>query len=345
MSPSLRALAVSLLLLAAAAPARAQWEVVEPGGDTACSDGSPFRFFVHPGDPGKLLVEFEGGGACWNDETCASAIYTRRIATDPEQARRLGLLVGMYDRSNPRNPFRDWTHVYIPYCTGDLHWGNAVRTYQGPAGPYTVHHRGAANASVALAWVSENVPPPSQLFVTGCSAGGYGAILWAPRLMARYPAATAAHLSDSAAGVVPPGFFAVPLANWDPSAAWPSEIPGLDLGSLDAARFTLADFYTAVATHHPGAAFGQFNALADSTQVFFYGLTGGSPVASEWSAGMVSSVEAIKGANPNFFAYLAPGAQHCIINAPSFYTTTVGGTSFVDWIARLAGGGRPGHVP
>ncbi len=226
---STKALRAALFLVLAAAPAGAQWQTIEPGGDTVCSDGTPYRFFVHPGDPGRLLVEFEGGGGCWSAETCAMEIYTRRVTTDPELARRLGLLVGIYDRGNPENPFREWTHVYIPYCTGDLHWGNSARVYAGASGTYTIQHKGAVNAAAALRWASENVPAPGQVAVAGCSAGGYGSILWAPALMSRYSGASVVHLSDSAAGVVPPGFFTTVLASWDVSAVWPKDIPPLAL--------------------------------------------------------------------------------------------------------------------
>ena len=41
------------------------WNVIEPAGDTVCSDFSPYRFFVRPGDKDKLMVFFQGGGACW----------------------------------------------------------------------------------------------------------------------------------------------------------------------------------------------------------------------------------------------------------------------------------------
>ena len=36
---------------------------------------------------------------------------------------------GFYDHDNAENPFKDWYHVIIPYCTGDIHWGDAVTTY------------------------------------------------------------------------------------------------------------------------------------------------------------------------------------------------------------------------
>lgn len=331
--------------VALSVPAAAQWVAVEPGGATVCSDGSPYRFFVHPGEPTRLLLEFEGGGGCWNDTTCTSDVYTRRITVDPEAARQQGLLVGIYDRGNPANPFRDWTHVYVPYCTGDLHWGDTERTYTGPLGPRSVQHRGAVNARAALAWAFENVAAPSDVFVTGCSAGGYGSIFWAPYVLARYPGASFAHLSDSAAGVVPAGFFDTLLPAWGVAGAWPAFVPGLDLEAMDTSGLTLGHLYGAVAAHHPLAAFAQFNTSFDSTQVFFYSLArNGFATPAEWNALLTQSIEGMKG-TPNFFAYTAPGSQHCVINRPEMYTTAVGGVPFVDWMRRLQEGRAPGHVP
>ena len=312
-----------------------------------CSDGSPYRFFVHPGDPARLLVEFEGGGGCWSAETCAMEIYTRRITTDPELARRLGLLVGIYDRGNPENPFREWTHVYIPYCTGDLHWGNATRVYAGAAGTYTIQHKGAVNAAAALRWASENVPAPGQVAVAGCSAGGYGSILWAPAIMARYSGASVVQLSDSAAGVVPPGFFTTVLASWDVSAAWPKDIPPLALETLDPARLTLADLYTGIAGHYPLSTFSQFNALTDSTQIFFYGLTRGQHGDRRRLVGPDAGVgrRRSRARTPTSPPTPRPARSTASSTAPSFYTTTVNGVRLVDWVGGLVSGPPPASVP
>ena len=343
---SVKALARMLCCLLLAPVASAQWQTLEPGGETACSDGSPYRFFVHPGDPAKLLVEFEGGGACWSALTCQLDVYTRRITTDPESARQQGQLQGIYDRSNPENPFRDFTHVYVPYCTGDLHWGNVTQNYPGAQGPYTIRHKGAVNAAAALSWASSNVIAPQKLAVAGCSAGGYGATLWAAQLLARYPGASAVQLSDSAAGVAPPAFFQTLVPAWNVAAAWPSFIPSLALDRLDPARFTLADLYSGVAGYYPLAAFSQFNTLQDSTQTFFYSLTKGEiATPQEWSSRMQEQLAVIRAANANFSSYLAPGTQHCVINRPEFYTTQVGGVRLSEWVARLLATGRPGSVP
>ena len=44
---------------------------VDPGGRTGCSEeGEPYRFFVKGGDPSRVHIYFEGGGACWSWMTC-----------------------------------------------------------------------------------------------------------------------------------------------------------------------------------------------------------------------------------------------------------------------------------
>lgn len=203
------------------------WNELRPGGAAACSRGQPFGFFVRPplgagavsGAPAvaRVLVEFEGGGACWDARTC------RPNPSSPFKAdvgfTRLGIeaanggaalpggfgaaaLSGVYDGGNPANPFpaADWMHVYVPYCTGDLHWGNATRAY-GPG--VTVLHRGAVNAGAAVGWVVREVAVAgvAQVVVTGCSAGGYGAAMWGAHLAAAYP--TAKFLQVSAGAPLP----------------------------------------------------------------------------------------------------------------------------------------------
>lgn len=341
---------VGFLALSLLAPpsALAQWETVVPAGDTICSDGSPYRFFVHRGDPAKLLIEFEGGGACWSGSTCEADVYNKRVISDPEVARQTGQLQGIYDRTNPANPVRDFTHVYIPYCTGDLHWGNAATTYTGSNGaPLSIQHKGAVNASSALNWAAENVAAPGQVVVAGCSAGGYGAAVWSAKIARAYPGARFVQLADSAAGVVPDGFFGTTLTNWNVAAAWPDFIPDLALDRVDPMTLTLPRLYTSVATFFPTASFSQFNTRSDLVQTFFYSLAKGTISPSDgadWSARMVGNVEEISAGNPNFRAYLAPGIEHCVINRASFFTQSVGGVKFSDWVNALLQGADPGQV-
>jgi len=77
----------------------AGWTKIEPGGDTTCSQGAPYFYWVHPGTVNRLVVYFSGGGACWNDFTCSDpgAYYfdTADDSGDPDQA------AGIFDLDNP----------------------------------------------------------------------------------------------------------------------------------------------------------------------------------------------------------------------------------------------------
>ena len=110
------------------------WQTVYPGGETICSRGDPYRFYYRHGDPKKLVVYFQGGGACWNQFTCsvADAIFSDKVY-EPEDLNTLAdslFNVGIFDTSAD-GLFKDWSIVYVPYCTGDVHWGNATVEYTG----------------------------------------------------------------------------------------------------------------------------------------------------------------------------------------------------------------------
>jgi len=65
------------------------WNIIEPGGDTVCSDGTPYKFFVRPGAADKLMVYFQGGGACWTGVTCdpdlTPTYYVNLEKADPDR--------------------------------------------------------------------------------------------------------------------------------------------------------------------------------------------------------------------------------------------------------------------
>ena len=67
-------------------PAAGELVTVEPGGEAICSRGTPYRFFAVGGDPRRLVLDFQGGGACWSAPTCsvAEAIFSAEAATTDE---------------------------------------------------------------------------------------------------------------------------------------------------------------------------------------------------------------------------------------------------------------------
>ena len=188
-----RKLAVAFALGASATWATAgyfQWETVElpTSSGAACGDGTPYRFFVNRTFLTKdTVVSFEGGGGCWEQDTCLGKAPLG--ATNPNgipsnymtsaTMAALGLVTPFTSRINPLQTTRTqaWNMVYLPYCTGDTHTGSAVRVYgdSNPASPRVQYHKGYINAQVAAQWIRNNMGRPKQLLVTGFSAGGVGA--------------------------------------------------------------------------------------------------------------------------------------------------------------------------
>jgi hypothetical protein len=154
----------------------------EPGnevsyeGDTLipqCQDSSAFTFFAKRGSVNKLLMYYYGGGACWDTLTCVLRRCTQNANPNPPG---LGGW-GFGDLTNPDNPFKDWHVVRVPYCGCDVHLGDNAVDYP-PVPPFFpqgkhVEHRGYDNAKLAEKWAREHFLNPTDMFVTGSSAGSY----------------------------------------------------------------------------------------------------------------------------------------------------------------------------
>lgn len=316
-----------------------------PGGGTICSRGTEFAYFVKQGDPKRVVVDFQGGGACWDEFTCsvADAIFQPDIENIRAGVRG-GYAKGIYDQGNGDNPFKGWTHVIVPYCTGDVHWGDNTQIYApGQDSEVTIHHRGGLNSQTALDWVYENIPTPDTAVVTGCSAGGYGSIVWGAHVMEHYPEARVVQLADSAAGIITDTFFEEAFPSWQIQKAFPTWISALEAGLDDPRSLNLAKIYGAIGNHYPDRIVAQYNTAFDDNQTFYFQALGGGD-ANEWSANMATMVEEAESLAPNFHAYIAPGERHCILPFDEFYETEVGGVRLPDWVRSLIEDDEPGSI-
>lgn len=321
------------------------WNEIDPGGDTICSRGDPYAFFVRPGTSNKVIVDFIGGGACWDATTCglADAIFeptvdSVRAAVEANQPE------GFYDHDNPDNPFGDYWHVVVPYCTGDIHWGNAVTTYNaGQANEVTINHKGAVNARAVLDYVYANFSAPEQILVTGCSAGSYGSALWAAHVMQHYPESKVLQFGDSGAGIITDTFFTMSFPSWKAEQAFPAFIPALDPAKVDIQGMALPDLYVGIADFFPGQSMSQYDTIRDENQLFYYQAMGGGPV-EEWTAKMLASLDDIQSRADNFSDFVPPGEQHCILPYANFYTVEANGVKLTDFLRDRAAGKPPASV-
>lgn len=313
-----------------------EFSFLKPGGETICATGSEYGFAVRPGDPTKVVIEFEGGGACFNDFTCShpyskgaeSAVFKDFASAESYAGADQ---VGLRDHGNTDNPVKGWTHIIVPYCSADVHWGDKETTY----GENTIQHRGAKNTKSVMDYVFAQVAAPKQVFVTGCSAGGYGSIYHTPEVRAHYSNAKVSHFSDSAAGVFPETYFPILRDTWGFQSTFPTAI-----GSADDFK-TLAYLYQGIGAKYPDTLLSQYNVIGDTTQSTFLALMGGSG----WSDGMLANVGELVNTMPNNFrTYLSPGSVHCIIEKDEMYSKTVGGTKLTDWMKAVVADEKPANV-
>jgi hypothetical protein len=308
------------------------WEEIKPGGLSTCARGAEFSFFFRPADSDKLVIDFMGGGACWNDTTCKKSTATFTDSVDYVRDAYKKGLEGIYNHSLANNPVKDWNHVVIPYCTGDLHWGNNESTYHRSNGEaFTIMHRGAENVKAVLAWVQNKFLSPQKILMTGCSAGSYASIFWTPKVKEMYMGAEVIQLGDSGAGVLTRDFQTAAFPLWKPELAAPSWIPELDPRTQDWTKLSVPKLYRIVGKFYPEVRLAQYNTIDDSSQIFFYELMGG--LAWDWSPNLVKGLDNITRLTTNFSSYVAPGMDHCIIPYKRFYTMKANGVKFRDWFA------------
>lgn len=300
----------------------AGWNEIVPGGEAMCAFGDPYQFWVRPGSA-DLLVYFEGGGGCWNAETCeqGSSWYNQTISDAPAQGRRDGI----FDFGEAENPFAEHTVVYAPSCTGDVYMGSQFTAYSDEV---QVYHHGFINGSAVTDWLKATVNAPASIFVTGCSAGSVGSAIFAPRLIEQYPGVLLRQLGDSLAFVFP-----APVelqSDWNAQPAIPAEM------EIDAAAFWMPDYYVALAQQYPEQGFAMYNTQYDDVQVRYY--IPGEMATAEFAATLNASLEQIEAAAPNFYSFTAGGGQHCILGRDNFYTYAADGVRLVEWVSAYARG-------
>ncbi len=323
-------------------------EQLEP----VCMDGSPYHFFAKRGSVNKLLMYYQGGGACWEQSTCGLPVCDTTV--DPDGSDNPNTYhSGFADLSNEANPFRDWHIVFVSYCSCDIHFGDAAQDYANtnPQNPLHVEHRGYQNARVAEKYARENFPNPEEVFVTGSSAGAYGAWFQSPYLHEAFPNARFNVLADAGNGVVTQDFLETYFPNWNFTAHLPPDIPGLDEVLESGAG--IPGYTEIVANYYPETRWAHYTTAFDGGtggQTGFYNvmLNDNDPIAAlSWWNGSCAfnaqmraqAVETYDAVPDNYRYYIGTGSRHTMWGSDKVYDDTTGGVpTIVDWVnAMLAG--------
>ena len=288
-----------------------------------CGNGSSTGVAIHRGtDPRKLVLAFEGGGACWEAAACYGiVIQPTSVHLDGFTAQTFAGVRAYFDESwlfqrGGTSPIRDATWVFVPYCTGDLHAGTQTTVYEALGQTRTMHHVGAHNVDALLAEVAD--PAVTEVHALGVSAGGYGVQLNWDRIAAAFPNATTHILADGSQ-LVP-----VESARWGAiRQRWAPRLPCAGCDSLDDVAAHLRDATPSGGRH------GLLASLQDATLALFFGYDGAG-----LRAATLPIVNAMTG---DAAAFQIDDASHTMLASPNTRTST--GVTLRAWVEAWATGG------
>ena len=327
-----------------------QSTLVLPGGKTRCifSYSTPFAFQVIPGASDKVVVYFQGGGGCWNEATTSPLFCLTDV--EPQTP------IGIFDRTNPKNKFKDYTIVHILYCSGDAHGGNTTRPYNDKKGQPVVQ-AGLLNVQATLDWVKSQqsaghlATTINNLIIMGCSAGSLGTQLWAQEILRQLSWKTAAIIPDSFAGVAPNDVVGQVIYDYGYcSCGFLSD--ELYKKCMDK-QLTVYDLGLEFLNEHPTVPYAFIEAKTDAVQLAYYVAlvvtTNSTEKAAMTSSEFYTEVNNIfslyNTERSNFLTYLIDGDHHCYTQQALYFQADTKGAEdngqtnksemLVDWINRL----------
>lgn len=315
-------------------PEGPRWQQADVEG-CVCSDGEPMPIFERVADPTKVVLYFEGGGACFSADTCdPNGNPTYSVSKSNLTTSDLDLLGGYFDAGNPENPLAEHSIVYVPYCTGDVHLGDTTHDY---GNGIVIEHRGYANATKALDYLVATYPDAEQVVVTGESAGSVPTPLFGALVADALPEADVVTFGDSS-GAYPDVDAVTALIGglW----GFPNGVPPWpELADLTVEQWSFPEQYIYAGLHAPRVRFGRFDHAFDLTQATYGALAG---VGGDELVTLIdANAERIEAAGVPLATYVAPGDAHTVASTDLLYEIEVEGVRLVDWLSALINAPQP----
>jgi hypothetical protein len=304
------------------------------GNGPICIAGTPFSAFTRAGNPSKLLIFEQGGGACWQD------FYNCNVLSEDQEppAPRAGI----WDFDSPDNPFADYSIVYMPYCDGsvfsgdndvfDLAWQAFIEGELGlppGTGPPIRFHRGLRNQSAGMDLARATFPNARRITVAGSSAGGVGVAGFAPFLVRFLYGNTAMLTVFNDAGPVTVNLDAVDdiaarAADWQFGQFYPASCTECD----DMGQFTAVIQWRLDNDRTIREAF--YETDGDLTNRFFLDLLFDPAGFRDL---VVTEHGLLNAAHPNRYKrfIVAGDTSHTALQTPLFYSQTADGVPLNEW--------------
>ena len=287
-------------------------------GQPRCGDGSGFSFYLtrpeQPQEEDKILIEFSGGGACWDSFSCGMQSSMLKMPKYDYVLEKSCSEVGENDgrilcaRTIGQTDFTEYNTIVVPYCTQDVHLGDA-------AGPYLfingVQHAGAHNTHRTLQYVFDNFEDPSRIVLTGCSAGATPLPVVYHMINEHYKArgknVEVEVVADSPVYLTPTNFMKNNFANWNHETIMESIGFDYDAHKKDE-NYASAVLDYVLDNGDGNDDFGMFSHKKDGVSLFYYRAMGGE---GEWWSEMYSSWSQLENEHENFDVFIADASGHC----------------------------------
>jgi hypothetical protein len=319
-----------------------QWTWIPISG-SRCLDGSSTGIGLRMSSTStKLYVYLEGGGACFNEATCAIALGAFDQAAFEAWAGTIGQ-IGIFDTTADANPVRDWNAIYVPYCSGDVHAGDAAGG-DVPGGPQGQDFLGYPNVGLYLQRILPTFRGASEVLLAGASAGGFGATLNYDRVAAAFCPLPVTLLDDS--GPPMSDTYLAPCLQEQWRSLWDlsTTLPASCTDCIDADGGGIVNYVTYLASKWPSSHMGLVSSTEDAVISTFYGYgsdgcTSSTPLpGATYAAGLEDLRTHYLSPTGRWGTYFVDSITHTYLLGPGFYTTTVNGKLLTDWIGDLLDG-------
>ena len=295
-----------------------------PFDDAYCGNGTKTGIGVNlTSASSRLLIYLQEGGACWDYATCyffqladnfTSGYGATQFAADAGDTTYLAQAGGFFDRSAAANPFKDFSYVFVPYCTGDTHSGSNVISLGGK----TSYFVGFRNMAAYLERLAVTFPGADRIVLAGSSAGGFGATLNWWQTAQAFPGVRVDMIDDSGA-IMPNDVLPSPNTEQDAQrAAW-NLAATTPPGCTDCATAFDA-IYSFDSSAFPNSRGALLSYQQDSVLPLFYGIS-----TQKFTQGLTETETQFFDPSANLRYFNVSGSGHVLWFSPTLSTqsTTV----------------------
>jgi len=323
-----------------------------PRDDTFCRDGSTAGFGARllP-DADAVMIYLQGGGACYDAQSCAEN-KNAPIAGETYSRKKFQEWVdmlgnqGVFNTMNPANPVARWNHIYIPYCTGDLHGGARVNAnVPGVTGKQQfVGYRNIQNNLKVLAPYFQGA---KDVALMGASAGGFGVLINYPQVVEAFGGRSVAALVDSAP-IIPESAIKTSCFERKLIDTFQLQLPERCPRCSEPAAGGLIGIYDYLSQTYPQGRFAFASADADLAGVILYNresrACGGAGVnIFNYRFSLYALRDKYIG--HEWATFLPGGVQHTMTQSDAlFLNRKFRGVSAANWLGKI-NDKTPSHVP